>query len=61
MSVKMSNKSNPNNSMNEAGASSEGLSSSRCPIGEQDGPGRHRSRLIGGQQEENGLKKRTEW
>ena len=32
MSVKMSNKSNPNNSMNEAGASSEGLSSSRTGL-----------------------------
>ena len=61
MSVKTSNKSNPNNSMNEAGASNEGLSSSRCPIGAQDGSGHHRSRLIEGQQEENGLKKRTEW
>ena len=57
----MSNKSNPNNSMNEAGASNEGLSSSRCPIGAQDGSGHHQSRLIEGQQEENGLKKRTEW
>ena len=39
----MSNKSKPNNGMNEAGASSEGLSPGRCPIGEQDGPGRHRT------------------
>ena len=39
----MLNKSKPNNAMNEAGASSEGLSPGRCPIGEQDGPGRHRT------------------
>ena len=43
MSVIMSNKSKPNNNMNEAGASSEGLLPSRCPIGEQDGPGRHQT------------------
>ena len=39
----MSNKSKRNNGVNEAGASSEGLSPGRCPIGEQDGPGRHRN------------------
>ena len=38
----MSNKSKPNNGVNEAGASSEGFSPGRCPIGEQNGPGRHR-------------------
>ena len=43
MSVKMSNKSKPNNDVNEAGASSEGLSPSRCPIGEKDGLGCHRT------------------
>ena len=32
----MSNKSKPNNDVNEAGASSEGFSPGRCPIGEQD-------------------------
>ena len=37
----MSNKIKPNNSVNEAEASSEGLSPSRCPMGEQDGPGHH--------------------
>ena len=41
MSVKMSNKSKPNNGVNEAVASSESLLSGRCPIGEQDGPGCH--------------------
>ena len=41
MSVQMSNKSKPNNSMNEARASSESPSPGRCPIGEQDGPGHH--------------------
>ena len=39
----MSNKSKPNNDVNEGGASSEGLSPSRCPIDEQDGPGHHRT------------------
>ena len=43
MSVKMSNKYKPNNGMNEAGASSEGLLPGRCPIGDQDGPGLHRT------------------
>ena len=43
MSVKMSNKSKPNNGVNEARASSEGLSPGRCPIGEKDEPGRHRT------------------
>ena len=43
MSVKMSYKGKPNNSMNETGALSEGLWPGRCPIGEQDGPGRHRT------------------
>ena len=41
MSVKMSNKSKPNNGVNEAVASSESLLPGRCPIGEQDGPGCH--------------------
>ena len=41
MSFRMSNKRKPNNSVNEAGASSEGLSPGSSPIGEQDGPGRH--------------------
>ena len=41
MSLKMSNKSKPNNGVNEAGASSEGVSPNRCPIGEQNGHGRH--------------------
>ena len=36
MSFKMSNKSKPNNSVDEAGALSEGLLPDRCPIGEQD-------------------------
>ena len=39
----MSNKSKPNNDMNEAGASSEDLLLGRCPIGEQDGSSRHRT------------------
>ena len=39
----MSSKSKPNNGVNEAGVSSEGLLPGRCPIGEQDGPGRHRT------------------
>ena len=43
MSVKMSNISKPNNSVNEAGASSEGLLPGRCPIGEEDGPGHHQT------------------
>ena len=41
MSVKMSNKNKPNNDVNEAETSSEGLSHGRCPSGEQDGPGHH--------------------
>ena len=43
MSVKISNKSKPNNSINEVGASSEDLLPGRCPIGEQDGPSCHRT------------------
>ena len=43
MSVKMSNKSNTNNGVNQAGASSEGLFPGRCPIGEQKGPGCHQT------------------
>ena len=43
MSVKMSNKSKPNNGVNKARASIEGLSPDRCPVGEQDGFGRHRT------------------
>ena len=43
MSVKMPNKNKPNNGVNEAGASSEGLLPGRCPIGEQDGPHHHRT------------------
>ena len=43
MSVKMSNKSKPKHGVNEAGVSTEGLSPSRCPIGKQDGPSRHRT------------------
>ena len=39
----MTNKSKPNNGMNETGASREGLSPGRCPIGEQDGSGHHRT------------------
>ena len=39
MNAQMSNKSKPNNSMNE----SQGLSSSRCPIGEQDRPVSHQA------------------
>ena len=42
MSVKISNKSKPKNDVNEAGASNEGLSSSRFPFSEQKGPGHHR-------------------
>ena len=42
MSVKISNKSKPNNSINEAGASSKGLSHDSCLIGGQDGLGHHR-------------------
>ena len=41
MSVQMSNKSKPNNGVNEAVASSESLLPGRCPIGEQDGSGCH--------------------
>ena len=33
----------PNNGVNKVEPSSEGLSPGRCPIGEQDGPGRHRT------------------
>ena len=43
MCDKMSNKSKPNNGVNEAGASIVGLSPSRCLIGEQGGPSRHRT------------------
>ena len=43
MSVKMSNKSKPNNGGNEARASSEGLSPGRCLIGEQNVSIRHRT------------------
>ena len=43
MSVKMSNKSKPNNGVNETGASSEGLSPCRCSIVVEDGPGHHRT------------------
>ena len=43
MSARISNKSKHNNRVNEAGASSEGLSPDRCSIGEQDGPGRDRT------------------
>ena len=43
MSVKMLNKRKHNNGVNEAGASSKGLSPGRCSIGEQDVPGRHRT------------------
>ena len=39
----MSNKSKPNNRMYEAGASNEGLSLGRYPIGEQDWYGRHQT------------------
>ena len=39
----MSNKSKPNNGVNETGASSEGLSPSRCSIVVEDGPGHHRT------------------
>ena len=43
MSVKMPHKTKPNNSVNEAGALKGGLSSGRCFIGEQDGPGCHQT------------------
>ena len=43
MSVKMSNKSKPNNGVNEADASCEGLSPNRCLTGDQNGPGRDRT------------------
>ena len=46
MSVKLSDKSKPNNGVNEARASSEGFSPSRCPIGVKDGPSRHRTTPI---------------
>ena len=39
----MSNKSKPKNSMNEDGASNEGLPPGRCPSGEEDGPGHHQT------------------
>ena len=39
----MSNKNKPNNGVNEAGASREGLSPGRCPIVEQDGSSRHQN------------------
>ena len=39
----MSNKSKPNNGINETKASSEDLSPGRCPIGEQGGPGRRQT------------------
>ena len=52
----MSNKSKRNNSVNEAGASSEGLS----PGMSRMGPVVIELLLIGGQREENGLKKRAE-
>ena len=60
MSVKMSNKSKPNNGVNEAGASNKGLSPGRCPIGEQEGPGCHRTTADRRTTRKNGLKKRTE-
>ena len=60
MSVKMSNKSKSNKGVNVPGASSESLSPGRCPIGEQVGLVVIEILLIGGQREENGLKKRTE-
>ena len=47
MSVQMSNKSKPNNGVNEAGALREGLLPGRCPIGEQDGSGCHRTTVDG--------------
>ena len=56
----MSNKSKPNNDVNEARASSEALSLGRCPIGEQDGPGCHRTTVDRRTTRKNGLKKRTE-
>ena len=39
----MSNKSKPNNDVNEIGAPIEGLSPSRCPIGEQDDTCHHQT------------------
>ena len=39
----MSNKSKPNNGVNEAGASSERLSPGRYPIAEQDEPSCHQT------------------
>ena len=54
MSVKMSNKSKLNSSVNETGASSEGLLLSMMGLVIM------KLLLRGGQQEENGLKKRTE-
>ena len=41
MRVKMSKKSKPNNSVNEARASREGLLPGSCPIDEQGALGRH--------------------
>ena len=43
MSVNLSNKSKRKSDVNEVGAPSKGLLSGRYPIGEQDGPGRHRT------------------
>ena len=65
MSVKMSNKSKSNNDVNEDGASSEGLLPSRCPLVSRMGLVSRMDPavvklLIGGQQEENGLQKKTE-
>ena len=54
MSVKISNKSKLNSSVNETGASSEGLLLSMMGLVIM------KLLLRGGQQEENGLKKRTE-
>ena len=56
----MSNKSKSDKGVNVPGASSESLSPGRCPIGEQVGLVVIEILLIGGQREENGLKKRTE-
>ena len=58
MSVKMSNKSKPNNDMNETGASSEGLPPSKCPIVSRMDPVVIELLLTGGQREENGYRKR---
>ena len=56
----MSNKSKSNKGVNVPGALSESLSPGRCSIGEQVGLVVIEILLIGGQREENGLKKRTE-